>query len=126
MSKKIEPKDIVQVMPYRTQVALFDSYKNMKRYFLNRLNIDLEGGSASLGCAAYELDNDGVAWFGLSIEKDANLATLVHECSHVVDFVFEVHGVPCTFGNTEVRAYTLAELVGDTCEVFGFDLQRAE
>lgn len=125
-SKSKKPKAVVMVMPYRAQVALFDGYAAMKRYFEKKLDVQVIGGDASYGCAFCEQDDNGVTWFGIVLEDDANLSTLVHECSHMVDFIFETHGVPHGAENTEVRAYTLAELVGDVCDAFGFAMERAK
>ena len=124
ITEHIQPKAIVTIMPYRAEVALFASGEKMKWYFRDKLEIEVVGAEASYGCAFYDKDENGVVWFGLSIEDDANLTTLVHECSHGVDFVFDAFGVPCGTENTEVRAYTMAELIGDVADVFGFSLAR--
>ena len=47
------------------------------------------------------------------IPERANLGTVVHECSHMIDFMFEVHGVPGGVESTEIRAYMLTQLLMD-------------
>lgn len=119
-----KPKSVVMVMPYRAEVALFDGYEAMEQYFKEEIKAPIHGGRASYGCAVWTTDDEGTKWFAISLEDKANFWTLLHECSHMVDFIFEVFGVPCGPENTEVRAYTLTELVGDVANEFGFEAGR--
>lgn len=108
------------VLPFRAQVALFHDLEEMARYYEKVLGIHDHGfhERTSNGMASKHADKEGVHWFSLYLPKAAAAGTIVHECSHVVDFVLDHHGVPLNAENTEIRAYMLERLFEDVAEHF--------
>lgn len=108
------------MLPFRTQVALFHDLKEMARYHEKVLGIRDHGlhDIASNGMASQKADGDGVHWFSLFLPDDAEPGLIVHECSHAVDLILDHHGVPLNVENTEVRAYMLQRLFEDVTAHF--------
>lgn len=51
------------------------------------------------------------------ISKDAAISTIVHECVHIVNFIFGVHGVELDENNDEHQAYYMTWIF-EQCEKF--------
>ena len=115
MKDKHKPIGMVLVMPFQAQVAIFDNFKSRQKYYKKVLKIetDCEG----FACASYDRIGNGPWWFSICIPEHCNIGTIIHECSHMVDFMFETHGVPGGIESTEIRAYMLSLLVLDVCEI---------
>lgn len=118
---KHEPKGVVLMMPFQQQVAVFDSFKSWRKYFkaigqpLDEENLECANGANAV--AGYHTGSNGKIWFWCVLPDTTNLGTIVHECSHLVDFTCDVSGVPVNVENTEIRAYMLGVLFLDVCEV---------
>lgn len=124
-SKEPKPLGIVFAEPFGAQIACFSSIKDIRRWGKVK-GFDLDGWNpASYGLAVRDHDAAGVAWFAMALREDATMQTLVHECSHMVDFIHDEHGVPVGAENTEIRAYQLGALVADMAELYGFPMARA-
>lgn len=122
MSKKPKADAVVVVMPFNASVALFEDRNELIRYHSERLGIELDLKPSGYGSAHENEDAKGVVWWSMYIPKKANLPTIVHECSHIVDFMMDTHGVPINMENTEIRAYMLGYLFQDVCEALGRSL----
>ncbi|WP_120636033.1 hypothetical protein [Ruegeria sp. EL01] len=117
MGKSIKPDAIVWVHPFGAEVPIFDDIDRMDRFYRKRWGIKTDWDRATFGTAGRCYDKNGVARYALFIPSTANLGLIVHECSHIVDFVMHECGVPISLKNTEVRAYMLATLFCDVCHV---------
>ena len=73
---------------------------------------------ANVAVASYNEDDDGVFWYSITFNQTPTMGTIIHECSHIVDYIFETHGVPGGIESTEIRAYMLSLMVLDVCEIF--------
>lgn len=89
----------IPMPPYVYKVALMTSDKDAAKY----MTMDYTG------CAGLCESRGGNAYLYIKDHSDIN--TIVHECVHAVDFMFESVGIPCDFENTEVRAYHMGYLV---------------
>lgn len=67
-------------------------------------------GIAGAGWCTHE--ETGQAMFWLVFPEEPDVATLAHECCHIVDYLFDYTGIPISVDNTETRAY----MVGWLCE----------
>ena len=116
MKDKHKPAGMVLVMPFQAQVAIFDNLKARNKYYKKVLKI---GNTihAAVAVASYNEDEDGCFWYSITFQSEPDIGTIIHECSHMVDFMFETHGVPGGIESTEIRAYMLSLLVLDVCEI---------
>lgn len=117
LKEKHKPVGVILVMPFQAQVAIFDSFKARKKYYKNVLKLDVKSLKHGAAVASYDQDDDGQYWYAMCIPEKCNMGTIVHECSHMVDFMCETHGVPIDIENTEIRAYMLGVMFLDVCEV---------
>ncbi len=118
IKEKHKPVGIALVMPFQAQVAVFDNFKSRCKYYKKVLKFDISHhGPKGRAVASYDQDDNGIYWYALCIPDDCNLGTVVHECSHMIDFMFETHGVPGGIESTEIRAYMLGVLFMDVCEI---------
>lgn len=121
---KAKPLAVFTVEPWHMQVAAFGCSRTMKRYFDREFGLEVPGHGPSNGLAGW-LENDaGVRFYYLYLSDEANLATLVHECTHVMDFIHESVGVPSTYDNLELRGYQIGQIVHDAARIFGFPMER--
>jgi hypothetical protein len=116
MKEKHKPAGMVLVMPFQAQVAIFDSLKARNKYYKKVLKLG-NIVHAAVAVASYNQDDDGEFWYSITFQSEPNIGTIIHECSHMVDFMFEIHGVPGGIESTEIRAYMLSLLVLDVCEI---------
>lgn len=121
-----KPDFVVMVHPFRAQVAVFSDNEARCWYFENHLGISDHGMDerASYGMASQHQDDSGVSWHSMHLPEDAGIGTVVHECSHIVDYLMDAHGVPISIDNTEIRAYMLEALFMDVME-FRSEMQEA-
>mgnify|MGYP000155974381 CR=1 FL=1 len=118
MTKEHKPVGIALVMPFQTQVAVFDSFKSWRKYYKkigSPINPKWADGAAAL--ASTHRGSNGKYWYSIIVPEDGNLGTIVHECSHMVDYICDDSGVPINMENTEIRAYMLGVLFLDVCEI---------
>lgn len=124
--KETKPLGIIFAEPFGAQISCFGGVKELREWGdatgLDTTKWDL----AAYGMAVRDHDKSGVALFAMALRPDARIETLVHECSHMVDFIHDECGVPVELENTEIRAYQLGALVADAAEVFGFSWARGE
>ena len=108
----------VTVYPFGVGVAIFTDQEEAAQYFEKVHGIHNHGIRDRTGIAfAGRLeDDDGRSWFFMVLPKGVSLKIVVHECSHIIDFVMDLHGVPINVENTEMRAYLLADLFDETCK----------
>ena len=109
---KLADKDpyLCHVNVYHLDVAFFWSMKHYRKYYAKHFDIDVtEHGASCPACAShYELDAGNV--FAICMTEDAGWETYAHECSHMVDFISDVIGMPMTMDTTEPRAYLMGYL----------------
>lgn len=115
MGKKLRADAVVVVEPFGAQVALFEDIDRMARYHRKVLGVDIEIVPSAYARTHQEVGLDGLIYWSMWLPKTATLSTIVHECSHVVDFMMDAHGVPISLENTEIRAYMLGALFQDVC-----------
>ncbi len=92
----------------------------MVDYYAKELEINLDEASnigPSKGLCFVFTDDDDVAWYNMVLPEGIPVKTIVHECSHAIDFIMDDVGVPINVDNTEIRAYLLAELFSDAMKV---------
>lgn len=119
MKKDHRPLGIILVNPFQAQVAIFDSIKARNKYYKKVLKIgNILPAEITVAVASYNQDDDGAFWYSITFNETPTMGTIIHECSHMVDFMFETHGVPGGIESTEIRAYMLALMVLDVCEIF--------
>ncbi len=114
-SKKVQ---VCVVAPFDIQVAVWRTREKMIEYYAEVLSYDVEptsnvGPSNGL-CYAFK-DDSGVNWYNLILPESVKPKTIVHECSHAIDFIMDDVGVPIGIENTEIRAYLLGDLYEDVC-----------
>lgn len=119
MAKKLKPHSVVLVNPFQAQVAIFRDFGKLERYHRDVLGISVDLDGVCNGLALEQTDADGCKWWSMCLPKGVSLGTVVHECSHIVDFLMSAHGVPLTVENTEIRAYLLGVLFMDVCHDLG-------
>jgi hypothetical protein len=115
MPKELKPDAVILVNPFQAQVAIFRDLKKLEKYHRKVLHIEVNFDRSARGMASEQVDKDGSRWWSLYLPGDTSLGTVVHECSHIVDFLMDAHGVPLTVENTEIRAYLLGVLFMDVC-----------
>ncbi len=110
MNKKYSPIGVFEVPLFNTQVAVFNNLNKLQKYHTKVIGEEPIGGldEASYGMCIMAGGRNGVKWFYIFISPDAHKYTMIHECSHLVDYVMDSCGVPIDVHNTEVRAYLLA------------------
>lgn len=118
---------IIKVEPWGYPLAIFDNPKTAKEV-LERdtgLTLDILDGKNTNG-TAHHLENEktGEVFFAICMFENGDFITLIHECSHMVDFMHEYAGVPCMYENTELRAYQVSRLVKDVALLLGFELPK--
>ena len=119
MKDKHKPVGMVLVMPFQAQVAIFDSLKARNKYYKKVLKLDnIIPAEVTIAVASYNQDDEGAFWYSITFNQTPNIGTIIHECSHMVDFMFETHGVPGGIESTEIRAYMLQLMIFDVCEIF--------
>jgi hypothetical protein len=117
---------VIEVGPFGVQVALFSSEEERADHFKDVLGLDVETKNACFGVCSKTPDENGVCYFAITITDDANLGTLAHECSHLVDFLCDEFGVPLDVENTEIRAYMIQSIILDAAHHFGFPITRED
>lgn len=124
MKKLPEPKAVIRVNPWGFELACFDDRKDCDKAMSARIEKKVKTPNAYGVVHFLENDKTNEKWFALYLSEGANIGTVAHECSHVVDFMHEAAGLPILYENTELRAYQIGLLVCQVCEVFGFNLER--
>lgn len=124
MGKPKGPLGVVFADPFGAQISCFDGIKALRKWGKSTGLDVTDWGPACYGLAIRGEDKNGITWFAIALEDRASIRTLVHECSHMVDFIHDTFGVPIEMQNTEIRAYQLAALVMDVSSVFGFETTR--
>jgi len=119
---KYKPIGIAIVNPFQAQVAVFNSMKSLRKYHKKQLDLTLNISGAQAFACWNTHNATGEGWFAICVPDDCNLGTVVHECSHMVDFMCEAHDVPINAENTEIRAYMLGVLFMDVCEILGREI----
>ena len=72
---------------------------------------------AGLGGAGYADHPDGSAIFWIVFKTpEPNAGTIVHECIHAVDYLFEFVGAPVSVENSECRCYLTEWLFGKVAD----------
>ncbi|WP_065321770.1 hypothetical protein [Tritonibacter mobilis] len=115
MPKKLKPDAVILVNPFQAQVAIFRDLEKLSKYHRKVLRITVDFDRSAHAMASEQVDEDGCRWWSLYLPEETTLGTVVHECSHMVDFLMEAHGVPLSVANTEIRAYLLGVLFMDVC-----------
>lgn len=69
------------------------------------------------GWSKHEVTNESLFW--VVFPKKPDICLIVHECSHVVDYIFDYTGIPISVENTESRAYMMGFLVGEMMAHYG-------
>lgn len=112
MTDKPQADAVITVYPFKAQVAIFRDFDERCRYYEEVLGISDHGffGRPANAMASEHQDDAGITWWSLFLPDDVQAPTIVHECSHIVDFMMETHGVPMGVENTEIRAYMLADV----------------
>ena len=107
------------VRPFASNVAVFHDVGEMIRYHEEVLGAQGHGidptFSKAMACSI--VGGNGAMYFSMHLPKDAPLSQIVHECSHMVDFLFDHHGVGLDVGHTEIRAYMLQRMFEDVTEI---------
>lgn len=115
MTKKAEAMadKVFSCDPFGVQIAVFHCLTEMNRYFVEQLEIQNTEFFAvkANAMATVQADPQGIKWFAMWLPLDAPFSKIAHECSHMVDFVMDAHGVPINIENTEVRAYLLERML---------------
>ena len=123
--EKWKPVGIVKINLFGVSIGVFDTFKAYKSYHEKVLKLDTEGVNIRAIAAATVLVSDkSTHWFALIIPKKANIVTIAHECSHMADFIMDVHGVPISLDNTEIKAYLMAQIMQDVFDIFGISNSR--
>lgn len=116
---------VIEVGPFGAQVALFESDEERLAYFREALGFEGKRHEGPhYGLATREYSPAGKVYFTITICPDANITTLAHEASHMVDWMCDEHGVPLGVENTEIRAYMLESIFADLADHFGFEFER--
>lgn len=112
MTEQPRADAVVTVYPFKAQVAIFRDFDTLRRYYEQVIGISDHrfGDRPANAMASEHQDDSGANWWSLFLPDDVQAPTVVHECSHIVDFMMETHGVPMGVENTEIRAYMLAAL----------------
>lgn len=66
------------------------------------------------GLVSQCITEDGYMSLAMVITSRARSGTIPHECSHLVDFVFDHVGIPGGVESTEIRAYLSTYLIEQT------------
>lgn len=116
---------VVTLQPWNLEVGIYDDLKKMQKQMrkLTGEKLKYEGGCTGMVSQVQNKKTE-ITFFALFLRPDADFATLVHECSHAVDFVLETVGFSAFEIHTELRAYQLGQMVRETAEIFGFSLTR--
>lgn len=92
--EKYKPIGIALVMPFQTQVAVFDSFKSWRKYYKKIGSpIDPKWADGAAALASTHRGSNGKYWYSIIIPEAGNLGTVVHECSHMVDYICDDSGV---------------------------------
>lgn len=106
-----ERMPIIEAFPFRVQIAVSDCHRKLRKHY-KKLGTPKPDVDRNInGCAGWESDKNGVRYWFLYVAPDSRNGTVIHECSHLVDFIFEKCGVPPGTESTEVRAYLHQDLV---------------
>lgn len=105
-SFKICPVDI-----YELDVAFFWDAEGMARVYERDLDIHLEIDPDAVKARAYMHGmEDGSVRFAILMTDRADWWHYAHECSHMVDFIFDQLGIDTGLETTEPRAYLMGFL----------------
>ena len=123
---KYDPIAVIVAQPWDFEIGCYDDAEICRKAMTERIGdkVEIPNGFGS----AHWLQNEdtGQNWFAVLLRDDADFGTLVHEISHVMDFVHECVGLPMTYQNTELRGYQMAQLVRCAADVYGFNLERVK
>lgn len=107
------------VRPFDNNVAVFHDVSEMVRYHEKVLGAKDHGidptYAKAMACSIS--GKDGAMYFSMYLPEDAPLSQIVHECSHMVDFLFKHHGVGLDVCHTEIRAYMLQRMFEDVTKM---------
>lgn len=114
------PVGAVRVEPFGFEIPIFFKPEDLTEYYGKVMGVK-DPPEPEKNCFGYmvwiEEPERGI-YFGLMFKPDVTIQTIVHECSHLVDAIFEQCGVDPRWSNTETRAYTMGRLVDDVKSVF--------
>ena len=112
MTDVCKPDAVVTMQPFNAQIAIFRDQKTQRKYFKKAHGIKhLNSFNGTANGTAMQLTSpNGFEFYTMFLPVDVTAKTVVHECSHIVDFVLDSSGVPLIAENTEIRAYALADL----------------
>ena len=117
MGEQIKPDAIITIHPFKVQVGVFDTFGGFNSYWSTALNLIPPNEPMTEAMAITDMTCDGCPWFALVIPKGIPLATVAHECSHMVDFIFDKFELQTDVSNTELRAYMLEYIINEVMEV---------
>ena len=119
MAAKPQADAVITVYPFKARVAVFKDFEERCRYYEEVIGIADHGfrDRPANAMASEHEDSTGAPWWSMYLPDDTSVPTIVHECSHIVDFLMDAHGVPVNVENTEIRAYMLADLFEEVSAV---------
>lgn len=103
-----------------TVLVVFNDKQRIK--LAKKLGVDLNDQLAQPDCgcdgmAAVVYASTGVPYFIMYLPIDS-ARIVVHECTHMVHMLFDVHGIPLKRNNTETIAYMTDYLCGVVFRMF--------
>jgi len=116
------PNGAVLVQPFGFEIPIFFNTEDMISFYRDQVKIEENllpsPCGNSIGHMVWiETKNQGI-YFGLYLRPDVTNQTIVHECTHIVDAIFEQCQVDVSWNNTETRAYLMGRLFEDVKSVF--------
>lgn len=100
----------IDIDVFNLQVAVFSKNKSRLK-MLRKQGCNDPSASDEGAFASAHLDFvNGSARLSMVLKPAASKSSWAHECSHIVDFIFNFLGIPPGIESTEIRSYLLGHL----------------
>lgn len=110
---------LLELNVFQIEIPLFVDDQSRFDLF-KKLGINIEGDSVREdygNLVSYGTTPSGTFIMTMTLDAKADITVIAHECSHVVDVIFDRVGIPPGIVSTEVRSYTLGYLVGQAADL---------
>ena len=109
--------DVIDLEVFQHQIPVFisdeDRVHDLRKRGFNPIPCD----RSHYGLVSMEESDEGQVMIALVITPYGDYGTIVHEASHIVDFIFEHLGILPGSESTETRAYVLGYIFEKTAEM---------
>lgn len=104
MNDTIEPDNVIVFNLFDLEIGVFFNPDVFEKFFSEKgINIPLIDQSNAMAVQVH--DAEKIPYFAFWIPVNTPVHKIVHECVHMVDFVFNFYSLPTGCKNTELRAH---------------------